>query len=454
MTTYNRQRTLIVLRHSTEALAIQQNFKLLKGEVWRETDSTGYPTGRSKTGVDGQVVNNVIVGTAFVDLPFDPTGPGGTSAPTNLTVIDRTATSLKIASSTGGDAEVPLASPNLAGLESAADKAKLDSIIVDSARIIRIPIRNNSGVTIPKGAPCYQTGSSGTAITVALADASSEATASQTLGLAEAEIPNNSNGILIERGLLDGLNTSALTEGQIVWLSETTGALATTRPTQPGHGVVCGYCIKQGAGTSGILYVRVSNGQELYELHDVLITGAPDSQAQVLRRFSDGLWRNSVLGPGDVGAATAAQGALAATAVQPGEIGSSGLTMTAGILGRESGSGAAQVFTLGSGLAIVGGALTVTAGPGGGYPSLSMPPGFSVSGSGTALLGVTFAAGYSLPTTAKQTEWDAAYSERLRWDGSSTGLNATTARTSLGLGSAAQSAATDFAATTARIRST
>ncbi|MCE2839191.1 MAG: hypothetical protein LW834_19945, partial [Cyanobium sp. 49614_E6] len=205
MTTYNRQRTLIVLRHSTEALAIQQNFKLLKGEVWRETDSTGYPTGRSKTGVDGQVVNNVIVGTAFVDLPFDPTGPGGTSAPTNLTVIDRTATSLKIASSTGGDAEVPLASPNLAGLESAADKAKLDSIIVDSARIIRIPIRNNSGVTIPKGAPCYQTGSSGTAITVALADASSEATASQTLGLAEAEIPNNSNGILIERGLLDGL---------------------------------------------------------------------------------------------------------------------------------------------------------------------------------------------------------------------------------------------------------
>ncbi len=322
MTTYNRQRTLIVLRHSTEALAIQQNFKLLKGEVWRETDSTGYPTGRSKTGVDGQVVNNVIVGTAFVDLPFDPTGPGGTSAPTNLTVIDRTATSLKIASSTGGDAEVPLASPNLAGLESAADKAKLDSIIVDSARIIRIPIRNNSGVTIPKGAPCYQTGSSGTAITVALADASSEATASQTLGLAEAEIPNNSNGILIERGLLDGLNTSALTEGQIVWLSETTGALATTRPTQPAHGVVCGYCIKQGAGTSGILYVRVSNGQELYELHDVLITGAPDSQAQVLRRFADGLWRNSVLGPGDVGAATAAQGALAATAVQPAELAS------------------------------------------------------------------------------------------------------------------------------------
>jgi hypothetical protein len=76
VTTYNRQKTIIVTRHSTEAEAIQQNFKLVKGEVWRETDSTGHPTGRSKTGFDGQVVNNVIVGTAFVDLPFDPIGAG------------------------------------------------------------------------------------------------------------------------------------------------------------------------------------------------------------------------------------------------------------------------------------------------------------------------------------------------------------------------------------------
>jgi hypothetical protein len=261
-------------------------------------------------------------GLAIIDGALTATGTGPGSGPTNLSIINRTAIGLDIASSTGNDAPLPLATDQLAGLESAADKAKLDSIIVDSARIIRIPVRNNSGVTIPKGSPCYQTSSSGTTITVALADASVEETASQTLGLAEAEIPNNSNGILIERGLLDGLNTSTLTEGKTVWLSETAGALTTTRPTQPAHGVICGSCIKQGAGTSGILYVRVSNGQELYELHDVLISGEPDGQAQVLRRFADGLWKNSVLLPGDVGAATAAQGSLAATAVQPAELAS------------------------------------------------------------------------------------------------------------------------------------
>jgi hypothetical protein len=72
--------------------------------------------------------------------------------------------------------------------------------------------------------------------------------------------------------------------------------------------------------------------------------------------------------------------------------------------------------------------------------SLTAPTGFSVSGSPVTTSGtiaLAFAAGYSLPTTASQTNWDTAYSERLYWDGGSTGLNATTARTSLGLGGSA-----------------
>jgi Major tropism determinant N-terminal domain len=67
---------------------------------------------------------------------------------------------------------------------------------------------------------------------------------------------------------------------------------------------------------------------------------------------------------------------------------------------------------------------------------LSVPTGLSVSGnpvttSGT--LAISFSSGYAIPTTAKQTEWDTAYTDRLKWDGGSTGLDAATARTSLGL---------------------
>lgn len=76
--------------------------------------------------------------------------------------------------------------------------------------------------------------------------------------------------------------------------------------------------------------------------------------------------------------------------------------------------------------------------------SLSAPTGFSVSGSpltGSGTLTFSFASGYSLPTTASQGNWDTAYSERRQWDGNGTNLNASTARTSLGLGTAATVAA-------------
>jgi hypothetical protein len=104
-------------------------------------------------------------------------------------------------------------------------------------------------------------------------------------------------------------------------------------------------------------------------------------------------------------------------------------------------------LAIGTNLAIVDGALVAAGGSGGsgGYPSLTMPTGFSVAGNTTASLVVTFATGYSLPTNTRQGLWDTAYSERLYWDGSNTGLNAVAGRASLGLGTAAQSATTDFA---------
>jgi len=131
-----------------------------------------------------------------------------------------------------------------------------------------------------------------------------------------------------------------------------------------------------------------------------------------------------------------------------GPIGDSGLTMSPGLLGRGSGTGPPLVLTLGSGLSIVDGVLTVTGGVGG-YPSLAMPTGFSVAGNGTASLTVAFAAGYSLPSLTSQADWNTAFTERRYWDGGSTGLNPATARASLELGTAAQSSTSAFAPATA-----
>ncbi len=67
--------------------------------------------------------------------------------------------------------------------------------------------------------------------------------------------------------------------------------------------------------------------------------------------------------------------------------------------------------------------------------SMTVPTGLSVAGSPittSGTLAVSYTAGYSIPTTTKQSEWDTAYSERLQWDGGSTNLVAATGRTSLG----------------------
>ena len=72
--------------------------------------------------------------------------------------------------------------------------------------------------------------------------------------------------------------------------------------------------------------------------------------------------------------------------------------------------------------------------------AMTTPTGLTVSGSpitSSGTFAVTYTSGYSIPTTASQTNWDSAYTQRLQWDGGSTNLVAATGRTSLGLGTAA-----------------
>lgn len=67
--------------------------------------------------------------------------------------------------------------------------------------------------------------------------------------------------------------------------------------------------------------------------------------------------------------------------------------------------------------------------------AMTVPTGLAISGSPittTGTFAVTYASGYAIPTTAKQTEWDSAFTQRLQWDGGATNLVAATGRTSLG----------------------
>lgn len=141
---------------------------------------------------------------------------------------------------------------------------------------VLIPVRKASAGTITKGRPVYIVGSTGTNVTVELAQANAEATSAYTFGVAATDI-TTTGGFIIKSGLLTGLNnlpTATFVDGDPIYLDETTaGGLRKTLPAAPNHGVFLGFVVKANNGSAGIMDVHIQNYQELEELSDVNISG-------------------------------------------------------------------------------------------------------------------------------------------------------------------------------------
>ena len=132
--------------------------------------------------------------------------------------------------------------------------------------------RNQTGSTIPKGTVVYFSGVSGNLPTLALAQANSEMSSTKTVGVTAVSIANNADGEVVIFGLADNLDTSALAAGSALWLSPTVpGGLTTTKPSAPNHMVFIGF-LTRSHPTSGTIEVKIQNGFELEELHNVAIS--------------------------------------------------------------------------------------------------------------------------------------------------------------------------------------
>ena len=157
----------------------------------------------------------------------------------------------------------------------------------------RILVHNNTGSTLTDGQVVYVTGSTGNLPSVSLANASSETTSAATLGVVTEGIANGADGFITVSGMVNGLNTLAFTEGDLLWLSETAGQFTNVKPISPAHLVLIGYVIKR-AGGNGSILVKIQNTQELSESSDVLISAPEiDGQGLFLQTISGvQLWRN------------------------------------------------------------------------------------------------------------------------------------------------------------------
>lgn len=155
-------------------------------------------------------------------------------------------------------------------------------------------VKNNTGSTLTKGQAVYIAGASGSNITVALAQANAEATSSKTLGLLKQDLANGEQGYVIVEGTLEGLDTSTRTAGEAIWLSPTTaGGIVyglAGKPSAPNHMVYLGV-VKRIQSNNGSVYVKVQNGFELEELHNVAITSPADNNLLTYDSATS-LWTN------------------------------------------------------------------------------------------------------------------------------------------------------------------
>jgi hypothetical protein len=146
------------------------------------------------------------------------------------------------------------------------------------------------------------TGAQGQRLQVALAQANNDANSADTLGLVTETINNNQQGFVTISGLVNNINTTGTlqgenwTDGDVLYLSPTTpGKITNIKPVAPNHLVVVGY-VAYRHQNHGKIFVKVDNGYEIDELHNVKINTASLAPGQLLVRSGSsntGVWINT-----------------------------------------------------------------------------------------------------------------------------------------------------------------
>ncbi len=158
--------------------------------------------------------------------------------------------------------------------------------------------------TIPVGTPVYTVlngnGNSSTNIPVNVASNASESTSSKTMGLTEASVSKNGFVYVVTEGLVAGIDTSTANTGDPVWLG-VNGAYIfglANKPVAPAHLVFLGV-VTRGQQVNGEIFVKVQNGFEINELHDVLIgsgySSTPADNDILAYDTASSLWKNQTL---------------------------------------------------------------------------------------------------------------------------------------------------------------
>jgi hypothetical protein len=169
--------------------------------------------------------------------------------------------------------------------------------------VARIVNKVTPNTTLTKAA--YQavrvSGAAGQRLAVELAQANNDNNSADTIGLVTETITTNQEGFIMTVGQLLDINTTGSLQGEtwadgdVLYLSPSTaGRLTNIKPTgATGHIVVMGY-VEYAHNSNGAIYVKVMNGWELDELHNVYISSPANNDA-LIYESSTQLWKNKTI---------------------------------------------------------------------------------------------------------------------------------------------------------------
>ena len=152
---------------------------------------------------------------------------------------------------------------------------------------------NAEATTLTKGEAVYIFGGQGSQVSIKRALNTSDATSARTLGLVSESIASGASGYVCTYGVLQGIDTTAYTVGDILYLGATAGALTTTAPSAPNHYVFIGVVIKAAVG--GEIWIRPQNGYELGEIHNVQLSSLASGD---FLKYNGTLWVNDPINLG------------------------------------------------------------------------------------------------------------------------------------------------------------
>jgi nitrogen fixation protein len=169
--------------------------------------------------------------------------------------------------------------------------------------VARVVNKVTPNTTLTKAA--YQavrvSGAQGQRLAVELAQANNDNNSADTIGIVCETIATNQEGFIQTVGQLESINTTGSlqgetwTDGDVLYLSPTTaGRLTNIKPTgATGHIVVIGY-VEYAHANNGKIYVKIMNGWELDELHNVYIS-SPANNNVLTYESSTSLWKNKTV---------------------------------------------------------------------------------------------------------------------------------------------------------------